>query len=63
MEYANDEIFNIRYNERKDCLEEVKKGFIKKHKVISFVITLTVILIGINSMLIYEFFNILATLS
>ena len=60
MEYANDEIYNIRYNERKDCLEEGKRGFIRRHKVMSVVIVSTAVLIGINGMLIFEFVSILA---
>lgn len=64
MEYANEEIFNIRYNEKEDCLETGKKIlFVKKHKLMSVIIASTIVLIGVNSVLIYEFFNILAMIS
>ena len=63
MEYANDEIFNIRYDEKNDCLKINKeKSFVKRHKVMSLTIMTTFILIGVNSFMIYEFFSLLSTL-
>ena len=66
MEYANDEIFNIRYNKYKDRLEIRNKGkfkkFIKQHKFMSSAIAITLISIGIDCVLIYEFCSILCTL-
>ena len=66
MEYAKDEIFNIRYNELTDRLEFGKKkriaNFIKQHKIMSTVIATTIVAIGIDSVLIYQFFSLLSTL-
>lgn len=66
MEYAKDEIFNIRYNEFKDRLEFSRKkrvtNFIKQHKIISIIISTTIVAIGIDSILIYQFFSLLCTL-
>lgn len=66
MEYAKDEIFNIRYNEFTNKLELGKKkrivDFIKKHKFMSMVIATTIVAIGIDSVLIYQFFSLLSTI-
>ncbi len=68
MEYAKDEIFNIRYNEYANRLEiggEKKKGirnFIKQHKFMSGVIAMTIVTMAVDGMLIYEFFFLLSTL-
>lgn len=68
MEYAKDEIFNIRYNEYANRLEiggEKKKGirnFIKQHKLMSGVIAMTIVTMAVDGMLIYEFFFLLSTL-
>lgn len=63
MEFANEDIFNIRFNEGKDCLETKQRtSFIKEHKIMSAIISTTIVLIGLNVFLIYEFFNILNTL-
>ena len=63
MEFTNREIFNIKYNEKENIIETKERtSFIKKHKIMSFIISSTIILIGINGFLIYEFFNILNTL-
>lgn len=65
MEYAKDEIFNIRYNKFTDRLEYRKKkntNFIKEHKVVSAMVATVLIAIGIDSVLIYQFFSLLCTL-
>ncbi len=60
MEYAKEDILNIRYNEKKDCTEtDKKKGFIRRHRFISTALLATIILIGVNVFFIYEFFNML----
>ena len=68
MEYVNlnGEIFKIRYDSVVDKLEaDVKCNFkiislIKKHKVVSALIGLTIAAVGINLFLIYMFFKVLA---
>lgn len=65
MEYAKDEIFNIRYNKFTDRLEYRKKkntNFIKEHKVVSAMVATVLIAIGIDIVLIYQFFSLLCTL-
>ena len=59
MEYVNQEILNLGYNEGET---NKRTSFIKKHKVMSFIIASTLILIGINSLMIYAFIKILNTL-
>lgn len=68
MEYAKDEIFKIRYNEYANRLEigNVKKRgihkFVKEHKIMSMIILTTIVAIGVNCVLIHEFFSLLSTL-
>lgn len=68
MEYAKDEIFNIRYNEyanRLEIGERKNKGvrnFIKQHKIMSTVICTTAITMVIDCVLIYQFLSLLCTL-
>ena len=63
MEYANNEIFNIRYNENEESAKhQEKKSFFKEHKIVSGMIMATILLIGVNSVLIYQFFSTLSTL-
>jgi len=59
MEYANEEILKIGCNKK-----ENKKGigFLKEHKIMSFIIACTIILIGINGFMLYEFISIFNTL-
>ena len=66
MLYANDEIFNIRYNAKLDRLE-IKKGKLKNKIIITLkrnkIITALIILFGAfsftNCMLIYSFMQML----
>ena len=66
MEYAKDEIFTIRYNEKKDKLEFSKKNFIIKkivnNKILVLLFSLGGVFSTINFILIYNFFNILKTI-
>lgn len=68
MEYAKDEIFNIRYNEYANRLEIGRgknkgvRNFIKQHKIMSAVICTTAITMVIDCVLIYQFFSLLCTL-
>ena len=66
MEYAKDEIFNIRYNSNLDKLELRPKKWtsrlekaIKKHKLITGTIIAFSMLSIFNFVLIYNFMNIL----
>lgn len=64
MEYTKDDIFNIRYNTELNRLEMRKKNksvleTVKKHKLISFVITTLIMFSGLNFFLIYNFMKIL----
>lgn len=60
MEYANQDILEFGYNEKEETKE--RTSFIKRHKIMSALIASTIILIGINGFLIYEFIKILSTL-
>ena len=61
MEYADKKIFDVRYNDKKNCIETNQKGgFIKNHKFLSTTIGATIVLMGINCYLIYVFFNTLS---
>ena len=68
MEYAKDEIFNIRYREDINRLEITKDrtskilNFLKKNKVIAGLVTAAVLISIINTMFIVNFFNVLYTL-
>jgi hypothetical protein len=65
MDYANDEIFSIRYNQYEDKLElDHKKNkrvlnLVKSNKVLSTLILLTMIAIGVNIIFMNQFFHIL----
>lgn len=66
MEYAKDEIFNIRYNAKLNRLEIKDKNwtsrignFLKKHMLINVFLIVFIVLSSINFLLIYNFFNIL----
>ncbi len=67
MEYAKDEIFTIKYNERKDKLELSKKNqIIRKiinNKFLILLSTLGIVFGSINFILIYNFFNIIGSSS
>ena len=66
MEYAKDEIFNIKYNAKLDRLEvksntnlnRIWRG-IKHHKLITTAILAFVIFSSINIIMIWSFMNIL----
>ena len=68
MEYAKDEIFNIRYIEDINRLEISKDrtskilNIIKKNKVIVGLVTAAVLISIINTMFIVNFFNVLFTM-
>ena len=68
MEYAKDEIFNIRYREDINKLEITKDrtskilNILKKNKVITGLVISAVLISIINTMFIVNFFNILFTL-
>lgn len=65
MELTKDDFINLKYNRYKNTLEVKKpkrKSVFARHKVITGVLGITAIFIGINLYLIYQFFNILATL-
>lgn len=65
MEITKDDYFDIEYNSRKNVLEMKKnkrQKILRKHKIIAGVISATVVLMAINSVLIYKFFEILFTL-
>ena len=66
MEYAKDEVFSIRYNEKKDKLEYSFFRRIWKHIVKNKIITLLVTMGGffsiLNFILIYWFFEVLNTI-
>lgn len=66
MEYAKDEIFNIRYNAKlnRSQIKEKKwtsrtKKFFQKHMLINMFLMMFVVFASINFLLIYNFFNIL----
>lgn len=64
MEYAKDEIFSIRYNEKKDKLEySFFRRFLKRilnNKFMTLLITMGVLFSVLNFTLIYCFFDILS---
>lgn len=63
MEYAKDEIFSIRYNEKKDKLENsFFRRFLKRilnNKFMTLLITMGVLFSVLNFTLIYCFFEVL----
>lgn len=64
MEYAKDEIFSIRYNEKKDKLEySFFRRFIKRilnNKFMTLLIIMGVLFSALNFTLIYCFFEVLS---
>lgn len=66
MEYAKDEVFNIRYNAEKDKLEYGRSHGIvqsvKKNKFLTLLITLGMLFASMNFILIYYFICILNNL-
>ena len=68
MEYAKDEIFNIRYREDINKLEITKDrtskilNVLKKNKVITGLVISAVLISIINTMFIVNFFNVLLKL-
>lgn len=64
MEYAKDEVFSIRYNEKKDKLEySFFRRFFKRilnNKFMSLLITMGLVFSIINFTLIYCFFHVLS---
>lgn len=66
MEYAKDDIFEIRYNESQDILEIGEKSWtsklknkIKNHKLFSTIVMVLAVFSIINIIMIYNFMNIL----
>lgn len=66
MEIAKDKIFNIRYNAKLDKLEMEKENQLKKwcanHKIMAAIISITILTMGIDIVLIYQFLQILCKL-
>ena len=64
MEYANDKIFNMRYNKYENVSKKStrKESLVARHKLITFASIITIIAIGINVSLIINFFTVLSTL-
>lgn len=66
MEIAKDEMFRIKYNAKLDKLEIAKENkfsqWCKQHKIMTVIIGTTIVAIGIDAMLLYQFFQILSTL-
>lgn len=64
MEYAKDEVFSIRYNEKKDKLEySLFRRILKKilnNKFMALLITMGALFSIINFTLIYWFFEVLS---
>ena len=60
MEYVNRDILNLEYGERQETKR--RTSFFKKHKAMIIIIGLTFVLIGFNTFLIHQFFEILNTL-
>ncbi len=64
MEYAKDEIFSIRYNEKKDKLEySFFRRFLKRilnNKFMTLLIVMGVLFSALNFTLIYCFFEVLS---
>ena len=64
MEYANDKIFNMRYNKYENVSKKSarRESLIARHKIITLASIITIIAIGINVSLIVNFFTVLSTL-
>lgn len=69
MEYTNDVIFHVRYNEVKNKLEfeeekwtsRFKNKLLKNKKIVLF-LSACALLMAIDMILVYQFTNLLATL-
>ena len=65
MLYTNEDIFNIKYNERLDRIEIKQKGWtrikqsVQNHKFLSTVIALFIMFSLLNIVLIYNFLEVL----
>ena len=59
MEYVDEEILKIGCNEKK---HNERTSFIKRHKALTIITILTAVLIGINAIMIREFFYLISTL-
>lgn len=69
MEFAKDEIFNIRYNTKLNRLEIKEEGwtsrlkkFLRKHMLINMFLIAFIVLSSINFLLIFNFINILSNI-
>jgi len=66
MEYAKDEVFSIRYNEKRDRLEYsfIKRMYkkIMKNRFLTLLITLGTLFSIIDFTLVYCFFKVLNTI-
>ncbi len=69
MEYTQDEIFNIKYNEQKNRIETKKIGMLQKigqairnNKFITMVVIMAIMMSIINSIMISNFFILLSSL-
>ena len=66
MEIAKDKIFNIKYNAKLDKLELITENKIKKwcgkHKIMTAVISTTLVAVAIDMILLYQFFQVLSML-
>ncbi len=65
MEYAKDEIFNIKYENENVTRKERTSGLIatlQKNKLMQLIIGMTLILCVANFIFIYNFFSILSKL-
>ena len=66
MEITNDNCFNIKYNTTLDRLEARKKNKllekIKKHKIVSMMVILLIMLSCLNFFLIYSFVKVIVNL-
>ena len=66
MEITNDNYFNIKYNTTLDRLEIRKKNKllekIKKHKIVSAMVMVLIMLSCLNFFLIYSFANIFSNI-
>ena len=66
MEITNDNYFNIKYNTTLDRLEVRKKNKlwekIKKHKIVSMMVTLLIMFSCLNFLLIYSFIKVLGNI-
>ena len=62
MEFAKDEILNIKYKSENYEKQKRLKNFISKHKFILTLSTLGLAVCSINCVLIYNFIKVLSTL-